>query len=97
MTTPTINEMPAAALATLLTDAINADVWTDAHECNMQIASLQDAMAEAAHRLVPATDAEAVADARAMYADDEVRVDDGAPVIATDSGKWVQAWVFVEA
>lgn len=96
MTALTIDEMPTADLATLLTDAINADVWTDAPECSMQIAAIQDAMAEAAHRLVPATDAEAVADARAMYADDEVRVDDGAPVIATDSGKWVQAWVFVE-
>jgi hypothetical protein len=95
------DDMSDKDLAALLTDAINADVWTDAQECHQQLAIIQDAMAEAAHRLVnnrlaPETDALAVADARSMYADDELRVDEGAQVIFTDKGKWVAAWVFVE-
>jgi hypothetical protein len=38
-------------LANLLTDAVGADVWTDAEECQQRIGIIQDAMAEAAHRL----------------------------------------------
>lgn len=92
----TTDEITAKDLAAILNDGVGADVWTDAHECHQQIGIIQDAMAEAAIRLAPPTDAEAVADARAMYCDDEVQVDDDAPVVATDKGKWVQAWVFVE-
>ena len=45
------DDMTHKELADLLTDGVQADVWADAPECQHRIAIIQDAMAEAAHRL----------------------------------------------
>lgn len=45
------DDMTHEELANLLTDGVQADVWTDAPECQHRITIIQDAMAEAAHRL----------------------------------------------
>ena len=41
------------------------------------------------------TDAELIAQARAMYASDDVEIDDDAKVSGSDLGAYVQAWVWV--
>jgi len=41
------------------------------------------------------TDAELIAQARAMYASDDVEIDDDAKVSSSDLGVYVQAWVWV--
>ncbi len=41
------------------------------------------------------TDAELIAQARAMYARDDVEIDDDAKVSSSDLGVYVQAWVWV--
>lgn len=33
--------------------------------------------------------------AKDMYSSDEIHIDDPAPVVRSDAGIWVQAWVFV--
>lgn len=50
-----LDNMPNADLANLLTDGVQADVWTDAPECQHRISIIHDAMAEAAHRLTQHT------------------------------------------
>lgn len=34
--------------------------------------------------------------ARDLYANDDVSIDDDAPVSRTDTGLWVQAWVYID-
>lgn len=41
------------------------------------------------------TDAELIKKARAMYASDDVEIDDDAKVSSSDLGVYVQAWVWV--
>lgn len=41
------------------------------------------------------TDAELIKKARAMYASDDVEIDDDAKVSSSDLGAYVQAWVWV--
>ena len=42
-------------------------------------------------------DAPIIADARELYAGEEIQIDDGATVSLSDGGAWVQAWVWVPA
>ena len=38
---------------------------------------------------------EEIDEARAMYADDDINIDDGAKASRADEGVWVAAWVWV--